>query len=213
MGKVIDLTGQKFGKLTVIKLVKRANDKHRYWLCKCECGKYSEVRQDALTRNKTHSCGCLIGEVAKQLYTKHNLCYSRLYKIYQGMKMRCYNPKNPRYNVYGARGITICEEWLSDFMVFYNWAINNGYSDELSIDIINVNGNYEPNNCRWATSKMQGRNTTRNHLIKYKGQKKTISDWAILYNIPQSVLGARIRLNWDIEKALNTPVKQYCMKK
>lgn len=213
MGKAIDLTGKKFGKLTVIKLVKRVNDKHRYWVCKCECGKFSEIRQDALTRNITHSCGCLIGETAKKLYTKHNLYQTRLYKIYQGMKMRCYNPKNPRYSSYGAKGVKVCDEWLKNFMNFYNWAINNGYQNDLSIDRINVDGNYEPINCRWATNKMQGTNTTRNHIIKYNGQIKTISEWAEIYNIAPSVLGARIRLNWDIEKAFNTPVKQYNLKK
>lgn len=210
--KEFDITSCRFGKLTAIKSLGRKKGKHLYWLCKCDCGKFIEVRKDSLTRGLTHSCGCLIGEVAKQLYTKHNLYQSRLYKIYQGMKMRCYNPKNPRYNVYGARGIKVCEEWLTDFLNFYNWALKNGYNDNLSIDRINVNGNYEPTNCRWATDKEQAINTRRNHIIEYKGQQKTISEWAGIYNLAPSVLGARIRLNWDIEKALNTPVKQYNLK-
>ena len=203
MKKPIDLTGKIFGRLTVIKLVKRKNDKHRYWLCKCKCGKYSEVRQDALTSNKTHSCGCLIGEVAKKLYTKHNLYQSRIYKIYQGMKMRCYNPKNPRYSVYGKKGIKVCKEWLEDFKTFYNWSINNGYQDDLSIDRINVNGNYEPNNCRWVNQKTQQRNRRNNKLITYNNETHCLFEWAEIYGINPKLLSQRlIRNKMPFENAI-----------
>lgn len=119
------------------------------------------------------------------------------------MKIRCLNPKNPAYKSYGGRGIKICKEWLKDFKVFYSWAMENGYNDTLSIDRIDVNGNYEPNNCRWVDMKTQCNNRRSNELIEFKGVKHSIAEWAEIYKIKKSVLWARLKkLNWPFEKAI-----------
>jgi len=158
--KSMDLTGHKYNKLTVIKLhhktqkytIDGKKKGHQYfWLCKCDCGNETIIPTSNLRKGLIKSCGCL-------KYT-HHLSNTRLYRIYIGMKTRCYNSKSLSYKDYGGRGITICQEWLDDFMNFYNWAKDNGYSDNLSIDRINVNGNYEPSNCRWATQEEQSNNT------------------------------------------------------
>ena len=210
MGKFIDLTGQKFGRLTVIKRVENAKDRHAHWLCKCECGNYKIICGRSLQKGVTLSCGCLISEITTKRSTKHGLHNTRIYSIYNDMKKRCYNKNNKSYENYGGRGIKICDEWLNKkngFINFYNWAINNNYKVDLTIDRINVNGNYEPSNCKWATIKEQANNRRSNHLITYNGETHNITQWAGILNISYGALKKRIRNGWDIEKAFNTPQK------
>ena len=158
MSKLIDLTGQTFERLTVIKRVENAKNNKAQWLCQCSCGKQKIIKSSNLIRGATSSCGCIKEE--KRLGELHN---SRLHRIWNNMKQRCLNPKNTNYVHYGKRGITVCKEWI-DFKPFYNWALSNGYKDTLSIDRINVNGNYEPLNCRWATYKEQNNNKRKDIL-------------------------------------------------
>jgi len=208
MSKLIDLTGQKFGKLTVLKKVESDKYGHTRWLCQCDCGNETKVAGYHLKDKTISSCGCYQKEVKSVLHLKHGQCRTRLYGIYNGIKKRCYNKKEKNYTKYGARGIVVCDEWLDDFMNFYSWSMANGYKDNLTIDRIDVNGNYEPNNCRWTTQKTQQNNRRDNHLITYNGKTQTLSQWASELKIDYDCLEARInRHKWSIERALTQPVK------
>lgn len=212
--KLQNLVGEKFNLLTVIEHhhVKRGYKNgiccrtEHYWLCKCDCGNYTIVKSENLKSGGVKSCGCL----RHLQYNKtHGQCRTRLYNIWCNMKARCFNPKEHAYNRYGGRGITICNEWKSDFMNFYNWAMDNGYNDNLSIDRIDNNGNYEPSNCRWANDKTQANNRRSSHLITYQNETHTLAEWADLYNINRGTFQSRLKLGWSIEKILNTPADNY----
>lgn len=183
--RLINLTGSKFGRLTVIG---RANDKKgkTYWHCVCECGTEKEVCASHLTSGRIVSCGCSSFDRISELNKTHGMTNTRLYNIWCGMHQRCYNKNLKNYRIYGGRGITVCQEWLDDFMNFYNWAMENGYADNLSIDRIDVNGNYEPSNCRWATDKEQSCNTRRTRIFEHNGEMKSLKqiaeDEGINYN-------------------------------
>lgn len=139
----------------------------------------------------------------------HGLCDTRIYRIWKNMKQRCYNPKNPRYNFYGKIGVKVCDEWKNNFISFYKWSIENGYQDNLTIDRIDVNGNYEPSNCRWITNKEQQFNKHVNHFITYNGETKTLTEWGMELGIDPNTLGTRLSRGWSIEKTLITPVKKH----
>lgn len=204
-----DLTGQKFGRLTVIKRVENDKNGNSQWLCKCECGNEKIVRTNTLKRSESTSCGCLRNEKVKKANTKHGLNNSRIYHIWKGIKHRCNCRTSNGYKIYGGRGIKVCDEWIKDFKAFYDWSIENGYKDNLTIDRIDNNGNYTPNNCRWVTSKKQANNRSNNHIIVYKNERHTLSEWANIYDIPSRLLRDRIiRSNWSFEKAISTPKRK-----
>lgn len=205
MGKFIDLTNEIIGRLTVIERVENIG-KCTMWKCKCECGKEVVIRQPDLRSGRTQSCGCLHSEQLSLRNTTHNLSKTKLCSIWRSMKGRCLNPKDQAYKNYGGRGVTICEEWSNNFVAFYNWAINNGYSEELSIDRIDNNGNYEPSNCRWATRKVQANNKRDNHYLIYNGKSQTISQWANELNIKPHTILRRLNLGWSVERALSEGV-------
>lgn len=210
--KRIDLTGQRFGRLTVVSYAfTRKTDV--MWNCVCDCGKHTIVSRSDLKKGKSKSCGCYRIERSKEANkgAKHGLTHglsnTRIYHIWRGIKDRCFNEKKDRYKNYGGRGITICDEWRNDFQAFYNWAMLHGYSENLTIDRIDVNGNYEPSNCRWITKGEQANNTRNNHLITYCGETKTIAQWAKKIGIKYSTLSARINsYGWSIEKALTEKI-------
>lgn len=174
MGQLKDLTGQRFGHLTVLERAEKGKFSGAYWLCRCDCGAEKIIRGLTLKNGRTQSCGCLQKEVASQLCTKmrnkHGGHGSRLYRIWKNMHSRCYNANVGNYSYYGGRGITICNEWLNDFSAFRAWALSHGYQDDLTIDRIDVNGNYYPDNCRWVTMKEQNANQ-RPRTRKRKGAK------------------------------------------
>ena len=212
--KLKDIKGQKFGKLTVLE---RAEDfigpsgRETQWLCKCDCGNTVVVRGHSLRNGHTKSCGCAAIEAS----TKHGMHNTRIYAEYMKMKHRCLNNNNPSYFRYGGRGITICDEWLGEngFINFYNWSITHGYADNLTIDRINNDGNYYPENCRWVDMKTQANNRSNNNIIEYNGTKHTVSEWADIYGLEYYNLYNRIfNLNWPIDKALNTPINDNIIK-
>lgn len=156
--------------------------------CLCKCGNETTVRKSDLVCNKTKSCGCLSKEVKLKINKTHGMTRTRLHNIWTAMKQRCYYPNHISFNSYGGRGIIVCDEWKNDFMSFYNWAMENGYEDGLSIDRIDVNGNYEPNNCRWANNYIQSNNKTNNRYIKYNGEVKTLREWSDILGINYNTL-------------------------
>lgn len=208
----VDLIGKKFTNLTVIEEAGRNKDGRVIWLCKCDCGNYHKTLGKYLLEGSTTSCGCrrakILADEAEAIKT-HGMSNTKLYSVWSGMKRRCNNPNDDSYNNYGGRGIKVCEDW-NKFENFYEWAINNGYSGELTIDRINVDGDYEPSNCRWADHKTQGNNTRRNHYLTYKGVTKTMSEWADISGISYYTLRGRInQYHWSVEKALETPVRKH----
>lgn len=168
--KLIDLTNQKYNKLTVLERVypEDKSKKHTYWKCKCDCGNYTITSSNHLKTGHTKSCGCSHNNKGKNNPSyKHGKRNTRLFRIWASMKNRCLNKNNPKYKNYGGRGIKICDEWLIDFMSFYKWSIENGYKDDLTLDRRNVNFDYCPENCRWLTLQQQNwnkQNTIKEHI-------------------------------------------------
>lgn len=192
-----DLTGKKFGKLKVIG-VHDTGSRKTYYVCQCDCGNVKVVRADSLISGATKSCGCTKKEQDKTNLTanhRHKMSGTRIYETWQDMKRRCYNKQNARYDRYGGRGITVCQEWLNNFQSFYDWAINNGYSDNLTIDRIDNDGNYEPSNCRWSTVKEQCNNRSSNINITIGNTTKSLMSWCEIFNVDYKKVHARYQRN------------------
>ena len=214
--RVSDLTGQKFGRLTVVKYAGKTKDHKSKWECKCECGNRQIVRAAALKQGGVKSCGCLANDARKEngkkmrgvksSQYKHGLSGSRINGIYRSIKERCKNKNNPAYNHYGGRGIRICAEWDSDFSKFYEWSMANGYSPELTIDRIDNDGDYAPENCRWVSMRVQQNNRSNNVRITYNNETHTLSEWAGITGISKSALYHRYARGWPADKMLVVPV-------
>lgn len=210
MSKLIDLTGQKFGRLTVIERAGSDKYKNAMWLCKCDCEKQAKcvVNGSYLRKGLSQSCGCYNRELNSERMKTHGESKTRLYKLWVGMKKRCYNQNCNSYKYYGAEGKAVCDEWKDSFQAFYDWSMSNGYQDNLTIERIDNSKGYSPDNCKWATMKEQSNNTRRNHLIEYKGKKQNLTQWAEELNINYDKLEARInRLHWDVDRAFKEPKK------
>lgn len=206
--KRINLLNQRFGKLVVIGQTRNNESKRIMWKCRCDCGNIIYALSFHLKNGRTKSCGCLAKQRLKTLAVKHNMSHTRIYRIWKTFRKRCSNPNDTNYKYYGERGISVCKDWDNDFMSFYNWSMQNGYKDNLTIDRINVNGNYEPSNCRWVDMKTQNNNNRNNHKITYNNKTLTLAQWSIIYGIPYQTLATRLYRGWSIEKALTTPTKK-----
>lgn len=200
--KLIDLTGKKFGRLTVVEVLPERKHNKKVYKCACECGNYANVVASKLIAGYTKSCGCLKHDVLMQRNIKHGKAHTRLYTIYKGMKQRCYNKKDQTYKYYGSRGIVVCSEWLNDFMTFYNWAISNGYQDDLTIDRIDVDGNYEPYNCRWISSEAQHSNMRTNIKLVYNNKTQTIKQWSKELDTNYRTMLRRYHKGWSTKEIL-----------
>lgn len=197
-----DIVGKKFGKLKVISFSEKRNGR-AYWNCLCDCGNYCIIERSALICGKTKSCGCYKIQRAREANITHGQRYTRLYSIYNKMIQRCYNKNNPKYKNYGMRGILICDKWLNNFTEFYNWAINNGYTDKLTIERINVNKGYEPANCKWIPAKEQAKNRTTNIIITISGEKDILSEWCKKFAINYKKANYKYHKGYSINEIFN----------
>lgn len=205
-----DLTGMRFGRLVVNC---RAEDKvsnsgyHTVmWICICDCGKVTVVRGKCLSKGVTQSCGCLAKELLKKRTSKHGGFGTRLYTIWNSMRQRCNNKNHHSYNNYGGRGIKICNEW-EDYSVFRTWAYSSGYDDnaprgKLTLDRIDVNGNYNPENCRWVSMKKQSNNKRSTPKYTLNGETHTLLEWSDITGVKYATLWKRYNSGWNAERAL-----------
>lgn len=202
-----DITGKRFGRLVAIEPVGRDNRGYVLWRCKCDCGNEKLASLKSLGHG-TSSCGCYAREKSAERCEKHGMSRSRLYNVHRTMLGRCNNPNAHQYENYGGRGIKVCDEW-HDFKKFAEWALANGYREgkrgECTLDRIDPNGNYEPNNCRWVTMKTQERNRRNNNLVTYNGETHCISEWAEIVGLKCVTLRHRLKAGWSVEKALTAP--------
>lgn len=194
--KINDLTGQKFNLLTVKGMAQR---NPIYWECVCDCGNTTFVRTSNLTGGKVKSCGCL----QHKGNPTHNQSHTRVYRIYAKMLRRCFVESDLAYSRYGGRGITMCDEWKNSFVAFSDWAYANGYADNLTIDRIDNNGDYCPENCRWTDYLTQSNNKRNNRVYEHNGETKTLSEWCRTLNLPYRRIYFRITNGWTFEEAIS----------
>lgn len=195
-----DYVGKKYGMLTPVKRLGQSKNRYYIWICKCDCGNMVERTVDVFTKGKS-SCGCKQRKILSDMCNgniTHNMSKSRLYGIYKNMISRCYREKDIHYPAYGARGITVCDEWLNDRTKFFEWAITNGYSDELTIERKDNDKGYSPENCTWVTKLMQYKNKRQNLMITYNGMTICAEDWSKETGIPATTIRWRFKHGWEV---------------
>lgn len=200
MPSKIDLTGMVFGALRVLSQAEHKNGRTRY-LTECVCGKQTITFACHLSSGKTKSCGCMKGASISKSKTTHGLSYHPLRGVHRHMLDRCKLEKGEAFHNYGGRGITVCERW-NNFLLFYEDMID-GYKPSMTLERINVNGNYQPSNCKWATRKEQGRNTRVNRIIVYKDEKVVLAELAERFGMPYNLLHRRLERGWSVDDAVN----------
>lgn len=199
--------GMRFSRLVVLGAVFRVRIRYfqllHYVVCQCDCGKVIATQLERLHSGRAKSCGCYHRAAVSAASKTHGLSKTRLHTTWLGMRCRCNNPNAPWYRIYGGRGIRVCEEWNS-FESFREWALSNGYADDLTIDRINNDGNYEPNNCRWTTTRTQANNRSNNVFVSAFGERKTLSEWSVdsRCTVSRSTIEDRIRRGVDAEIAI-----------
>ena len=213
---MINLLGERFTRLVVVESMGKNNKGQYIWKCQCDCKNFVTVSTSALRSKNTRSCGCIHKEQLskrnkenRKWYTKH----PRLKRIWDAMKHRCENPNNETYNYYGGKGICVCREW-QDFYLFEKWSLNNGYGDHLTIDRIDENKDYCPENCRWTDMTTQNNHKSNNKYLEYKGEVKTLAEWCRELNLSYHRTKARLNVcGWTVEQAFDTekyktPIKE-----
>lgn len=212
--KIVDHTGKKLGRLTVLGYAYTEN-KRKMWKCVCTCGNITYLPTSEITRGRTQSCGCYALEVQKRPRpyqckfkgTRLKDGRTRISSIWKGMMGRCYNKSYKGYKNYGGRNIQVCPEWHNP-LVFQEWAFANGYADDLTLDRIDNNGDYCPENCRWITMFEQSQNRRNCVYLEYQGKRQTLSSWARELNVSEQMLGSRLKADWPVEDLLFTPSGQ-----
>lgn len=204
--------GQKFNFMTIIGV--EYTQRGWYWRCKCDCGEERLSSPYKIINGTTKSCGCKKVDRCHDMTSKYRIKHGgkkeRLYGIWHGMKQRCYDSSCKDFDRYGKRGICVCENWRNDYNAFREWSINNGYDSKKTIDRIDVNGNYAPDNCRWITLEEQNRNKEETIYLEYNGERKSLADWCDDLGIKYQTVYARIYHNgWSVNRALSTPVQRH----
>lgn len=203
--KVIDLTGQRFGRLMVIRRDGTSGDGQKTYLCRCDCGTEKVIKSGNLRSGRTKSCGCLGRERTARRNTesaKHGGCGSRLYGIWYDMRQRCSYEKSINWHLYGGRGIRVCDEWQESFEPFRDWALSHDYEDGLQLNRIDNDGNYCPENCKWSTRIEQGNNRRTCVYVTIGGVTKSVSEWCRETGVNRMVAYSRIRRGWEPEQAV-----------
>lgn len=205
MTKLIDRTGHIYGRFIVLSLDASNQKKDARWICRCECGTIKSILAMTLSRGDSKSCGCLLKELASIRATTHGQTKSMEHRSWDSMRQRCNNSKHHAFTNYGGRGIKICERWS----IFENFLEDMGPRRSLkySLDRINNDGNYEPENCRWATEAEQKLNRSDSHIIEFNGVKKNLCTWAKENGISFSALSQRLKAGWDFERAIKQPLR------
>ena len=214
MGAFKDLTGQKFGMLEFVRFVrmkKTPTYQSAMWECKCDCGNVVEVQAMTVKAGRKKSCGCQTSEITSKGWDtrgrKHSLSEHPLYNTWGGMISRCYKPQLKAYRLYGARGIRVCDEWLNQPDKFIEYMLSIGWRPGLSVDRIDGNGNYCPENVRAADYTTQANNTNRNRLLEFEGEVRTMAEWVKLKGLNYGVVQTRIQRGWEVGRALTTPIR------
>ena len=203
--KIIIKEGDRFGQLVVLREGQQKKGMRKF-VCRCDCGKIKSVYLNNLRRGLTLSCGCLQRERTSKANTTHGMERTLIYQKYCSMKSRCSNKNTTGFHCYGGRGISVCDEWLN-FEPFYKWAQENGHRDDLSLERVDVNGNYCPENCTWIPWGDQAKNTRTNRRITFGNKTMILADWGRELGINCITISSRIKRGWNIEKALTTPVR------
>lgn len=200
-----DDIGKRYGKLIVISVEPKISYRPICYNVLCDCGRTTKVQRYNLRNGHTRSCGCNKIESVRTLNLTHGKSNTDLYNVYKGIKARCFNKHSKFYGYYGGRGITMCNEWQNDYLLFMNWCSKNGYKKGLQIDRIDTNGNYEPYNCRFVNSKTNSRNRRNTHIVEYKGQQVFLIDLYKKSTVGRKAFYNRIKNGWSIEKAIEAP--------
>lgn len=217
--RAIDIIGETFNYIFVKERIGSNKWKEPTFLCVCtRCGSEFVAKSSAIRYGKVKSCGCeykqQVSDRMKEYFLayqhpnyKHGDSHTRLFGIWSSMKERCLNQNNKRFHQYGGRGIVVCDEWVNDYGAFKDWAIQNGYQDSLTLDRIDVNGNYAPDNCRWVSWEVQQNNRRNNRILSFNGKTQTMAEWSKELGIKEKTLSQRLNTyHWSVERALTEPV-------